>query len=86
MHISGQCGTRANTSKTYSTIACSDSLPLHWLKNDGSSTVEIDRSPRAETITSGVVEFGSMLRFSVIAEGVETSAQREGLLAPSTAT
>lgn len=63
----------------YSSIAYLRSLPVDQLKIDRSFIVEIDRSPRDETIVRGVVELSRLLGFSVIAEGVETQAQRERL-------
>lgn len=65
----------------YSSIAYLRSLPVDQLKLDRSFILEIAHNPRDETIVRGVVELSRLLGFSVIAEGVETQAQRDRLRA-----
>ena len=65
----------------YSSMAYLRELPLDELKIDRSFIVEIDRSPRDETIVRGLIELSRVLGLSIVAEGVETESQKQRLLA-----
>ena len=49
-------------------------LPMHELKVDKAFVMAMDREPRNAAIVGSVIDLGHNLRFSVTAEGVETSA------------
>ncbi len=55
-------------------------LPIDELKIDQSFVKELDTSDAAQKITSGIVQIAHSLGKRVVAEGVETEAQRDALL------
>jgi EAL domain-containing protein (putative c-di-GMP-specific phosphodiesterase class I) len=57
------------------------SLPLHELKVDRSFVTDMLDSPAHAAIVRSIVDLGHNLGLRVVAEGVETQAVREGLLA-----
>lgn len=54
-------------------------LPLHWLKLDRSMVTGISHDPRDLAVLRGIVAMAHALDLSVIAEGVETDAQRDAV-------
>ena len=56
-----------------------EQLPLTRVKLDRSMIADVDANPRAAAIARSIVALANSLGLSVIAEGVETSAQREFL-------
>lgn len=65
----------------YSSLAYLKALPLDYLKLDHGFSQDIVGSERARTIIRGVIRLARDLGLEVIAEGVETEAQRELLAA-----
>jgi len=65
----------------YSSLAYLTALPLDYLKLDKALTHGIDGSPRERVVVRGTVAMAKQLGLAVIAEGVETRAQRYQLAA-----
>ncbi|EYC50785.1 diguanylate cyclase [Hylemonella gracilis str. Niagara R] len=64
----------------YSSLSLLHRLPIQELKLDRSFVLDIEESPRARALTDAVLRIGHSLGQQVIAEGVETEAQRRHLL------
>ena len=64
----------------YSSLSYLRSLPIHWLKLDRSFVRHLDTDEKSRHIVRAVVELCRSLDVQVIAEGVETEAQRDVLL------
>jgi EAL domain-containing protein (putative c-di-GMP-specific phosphodiesterase class I) len=60
----------------YSSLAYLQALPLDYLKMDKALTAGIAGSARDRIVVRGVIAMGRSLGLAVIAEGVETEAQR----------
>lgn len=60
----------------YSSLSRLTQLPIHELKIDGSFMRNLDRDAGARAIVTAVVRVGQSLGLAVVAEGVETEAQR----------
>ena len=65
----------------YSSLAYLRQLPMDQIKIDQSFVQNIVTDPRATAIVRTIVTLADNLGLSVIAEGVETQAQRDSLLA-----
>ncbi|MGB3613607.1 MAG: bifunctional diguanylate cyclase/phosphodiesterase, partial [Elainellaceae cyanobacterium] len=65
----------------YSEFARLKQLPLHGLKIDRSLTAELGQDSPDQAITAAIVTLAKALNLSVVAEGVETTAQAEVLIA-----
>lgn len=65
----------------YSSLSYLRSIPLHGLKMDRSFVAEVACDGTAREVARGIVNIGRALGLSVIAEGVETEAQRAHLQA-----
>src|SRR5262249_42122480 len=65
----------------YSSLAQLKQLPIDTLKVDRSFVQGLPGDARDSAITEAVVALGRPLRLAVVAEGVETAAQREFLRA-----
>ena len=65
----------------YSSLAYLKALPLDYLKIDKKLAQDITGSPRDRIVVRGVIDMARSLGLTVIAEGVETQAQLEGLAA-----
>jgi EAL domain-containing protein (putative c-di-GMP-specific phosphodiesterase class I) len=65
----------------YSSLAHLKDLPLHRLKIDRSFVAGLPGDSGAMAISRAIVQMGQGLGLQVVAEGVETEAQREALLA-----
>lgn len=67
----------------YSSLSYLQRLPVSELKIDRSFVVNIDQLPTTQRLVKTVIEMGHGLGLSVIAEGIETQAERDTLLALS---
>lgn len=63
----------------YSSLGYLRQLPFATLKIDRSFIVDIPDDPVALRLTGGIVNIGKALEMKVVAEGVETEAQRKAL-------
>ena len=63
----------------YSALSRLSALPLDTVKIDGSFVALLGESPRAEVIVRTIIAMSGALGLSVVAEGVETTAQLEFL-------
>ncbi|MBK1726309.1 putative bifunctional diguanylate cyclase/phosphodiesterase [Halorhodospira neutriphila] len=64
----------------YSALSYLKDLPVDRLKVDRSFVSSLCRDPRASTIVRSIVGLAGKLGFAVIAEGIETEAQRSALV------
>lgn len=64
----------------YSSLGLLHRLPIQELKLDRSFVLDIEENPRARALTDAVLKIGRNLGQRVIAEGVETEAQRRFLV------
>jgi diguanylate cyclase (GGDEF)-like protein len=65
----------------HSSLATLRRLPAAELKIDQAFVVDVDRNPKARSIVQAVVQMARSLGLRVVAEGVETEAQRDALVA-----
>lgn len=61
----------------YSSLAYLKRFPVSALKVDRTFTLDMTSNPDAAAIVAGVIALAHSLRLKVVAEGVETSAQRD---------
>jgi diguanylate cyclase (GGDEF)-like protein len=64
----------------YSSLAYLQRLPVNELKIDRSFVINIDLQPATQRLVKTIIEMGHGLGLSVIAEGIETEAERDTLL------
>jgi len=64
----------------YSSLAYLTRLPLTTLKIDRSFVQDVDTSDRSRAVALAIVALGANLHLRVVAEGVETDAQRRTLI------
>jgi EAL domain-containing protein (putative c-di-GMP-specific phosphodiesterase class I) len=55
------------------------SLPIDFLKIDGSFIADIDSDPQAHAIVGAIITMADALALEVVAEGVEREAQADSL-------
>ena len=65
----------------YSSLSYLRRLPVHQLKIDRSFVIDLGESEDARAVAAAIVNLAHALRLEVVAEGVETAAQRDILLA-----
>ncbi len=63
----------------YSSLSYLQKLPVSELKIDRSFVIDIDLHPTTQRLVKTVIELGHGLNLSVIAEGIETQAERDTL-------
>lgn len=63
----------------YSSLAYLKSLPIDKLKIDRSFIADIGQDPESDMILRSIVHLGHSLGLTLVAEGVETEAQRDFL-------
>jgi diguanylate cyclase (GGDEF)-like protein/PAS domain S-box-containing protein len=61
----------------YSSLSYLRQLPVDTLKIDRAFVSEIENSPDDAALTAAIISMGKALRLRVVAEGVETEAQRD---------
>ncbi|WP_448642908.1 EAL domain-containing protein [Geodermatophilus sp. URMC 63] len=66
--------------KGYSSLAYLARLPVDVLKMDRGFVSGIDTDPRGAALVGSVIDLGRTLGMDVVAEGVETAAQRDVLV------
>lgn len=64
----------------YSSLSYLQKLPVNELKIDRSFVIDIDLQPATQQLVKTIIEMGHGLGLSVIAEGIETQAERDTLL------
>ncbi|MBB1126417.1 EAL domain-containing protein [Thiospirillum jenense] len=64
----------------YSALTYLHAFPFHVIKIDRSFVSTIGHSPKSEALLQGIVQLGKSLQLEIIAEGIETEAQRQHLL------
>ena len=64
----------------HSSLAYLQRLPVNELKIDRSFVIDIDQHPATQRLVKTIIEMGHGLGLSVIAEGIETQAERDTLL------
>jgi diguanylate cyclase (GGDEF)-like protein len=64
----------------HSSLAYLQRLPVNELKIDRSFVIDIDQEPATQRLVKTIIEMGHGLGLSVIAEGIETQAERDTLL------
>ena len=78
-----QCGVQLSIDDFgtgYSSLSVLRELPIRQLKIDRSFVSDIDRNADARAVIASIVQLAKALRLEVVAEGVETPAQRDILL------
>ncbi len=65
----------------YSSLAYLERLPLDGLKIDRAFVANMTENPRAAALVQAVVTMAASLDLTVVAEGIETEAQRDALVA-----
>ncbi|MCX7692053.1 EAL domain-containing protein [Tepidimonas taiwanensis] len=65
----------------YSSLAYLRRLPLDTLKIDGSFVRDIGTNPQADALVESLIQLGHAVGLELVAEGVETAAQRDFLAA-----
>ncbi|MFN9966106.1 MAG: EAL domain-containing protein, partial [Lysobacteraceae bacterium] len=65
----------------YSSLSYLKRFPIERIKIDRSFIADLPGSAESEAIVTAIVQMGRALRLSVTAEGVESEAQRELLIA-----
>ncbi|MES2717038.1 MAG: EAL domain-containing protein [Pseudomonadota bacterium] len=65
----------------YSSLAYLRRLPVRQLKIDRSLVSDVDRDPAARAVLDAIVRLAHALQLGVVAEGVETVAQQQQLVA-----
>ncbi len=63
----------------FSSLAYLKQFPLDWLKIDRSFVMDVERDPDSQAICSAIIAMAHRLGLRVVAEGIETSAQRDFL-------
>ncbi len=63
----------------YSSLSYLKDLPVSWVKIDRSFITELTHDSRDTAITEGIISMAHHLQLEVMAEGVETTAQRDYL-------
>lgn len=63
----------------YSSLSYLQRLPVSELKIDRSFVIDIDQHPTTQKLVKTIIQMGHGLNLSVIAEGIETAAERETL-------
>ncbi len=65
----------------YSSMGTLKRIPVHTLKLDRVFVAQVDSDPRDADICAGMIALAHQLGLTVVAEGVETEAQRDALAA-----
>ncbi len=65
----------------YSTLGRLRALPVDTVKIDRSLVTDVDSDPRARSIVAAIITLGAELGVEVVAEGVETEAESDTLVA-----
>jgi diguanylate cyclase (GGDEF)-like protein len=63
----------------HSSLAYLQRLPVNELKIDRSFVIDIDQQPATQRLVKTIIEMGHGMNLSVIAEGIETQAERDTL-------